>query len=188
MSKEIVVHGKSSRQKWVAQRRAILAEIIAAEPTRRWSTREMAEAMRDHDIVGAAMPNYGHMTAHRDWLAISEELALRRRELAEQYIDTQLEITDNLLDDLLQEYQELGALRNDDDPDFQLKKMKVKKDLVQAMDRVLARQQTLIPVAVPKQVQVDSRHVDINMDTLLKQYEAAANIIEGETFEDDAED
>lgn len=190
-----IIIGKASRPKWREQRLAILMEVINDEPTKKWSVRDMAQAMRQHPVVASIQPHYGKTTAHRDWLAIRDELKERRDELASDYIQSQLDITDEALGDLQREYDNLNKIDISliDDEEMRasiiLNRIKAKKELIVAMDRMMSRQQTLVPVTVPKKLEVDERRVEMNLDTFLKMRERALalkdgdesnNVIEGE--------
>lgn len=184
------ITGKSSHKKWREQRQTILAELIADRPHENWSWRAMAIAMQSHPVVAKAQPNYGHMTAKRDWLAIHDELKERREELASEYIDAQLELTEQLLEDIQEEYEllnsiDLEELEEKERAGFILQRIRAKKDLVASVDKLLQRQQTLVPMEVPRRLQVDNRSISINIDALLENYEKAKlasgeDIIEGE--------
>jgi len=167
------VVGMASRPKWRERRHTILLEIIGKDPTRRWSVRDIAAAMRRNPIISQVQPNYSHSTAHRDYLAIKEELREKREDLATDYISSQLEITENLLDDLTRQYEEVKQISVDDVDDpatraqIAIKKIGLKKDLVAAIDRILARQQTLVPIAVPKKLDISEKKLNVNLDALL---------------------
>ena len=188
-----MIIGKSSHQKWRDQRRTILTDIIADDPTVRWSVRKIADAMRDHPLIAQNQPDYGHMTAWRDWGVIRKDLADRREEIAADYIARQLDITDGMLEELQTDFENLSSINFDKIEDeavrgkILVESLRTKKDIVAAIDRLLGRQQTLVPIAIPKKIKVDSTHTSLNLDTLLEYKKEAlraelelGNVIEGE--------
>lgn len=157
-----VIHGNyGSNQKWRDQRRAIMMEIINNDPTRHWSVRDLEDEMRKHPLIQKIQPKVGKSTIHRDWLYVKEELAEKRIELAGEYIDYHLNVTDYLLGDLLTEYQKIGEIDLDaiEDEDLKaqllLNRLSDKQKLVTAIDKVMKRQSTLVPIEVPKKLEIE---------------------------------
>lgn len=159
---------RSTSTQWREKRREILMCIIATDPSRNWSYRDLAEEMRQNELVLAAQPNYGYSTAYRDWLVVRDELKEKRDELAGEYISTQLDITEGLIEGLMDDWEALKRIDIDDidtedDVKVLLSIIAAKKDIVTAVDKVMSRQQTLIPIAVPKHHVVDNNN-NINLD------------------------
>lgn len=194
--------GGASRSTWVEQRRSILVDVINEEPTKNWSVREIALAMQLHPVVSSIQPSYSKSTAHLDWLAIKGELKEKREQLASEYIDYQLRVTNGLLEDLESKYYERAAVEADideiEDPfmraQARIALMNSQRGLINAMETVMRRQSRLVPIDVPKQVQVDSRHVHLDIETFLQirervnsQLLSEGEVIEGELVDGESE-
>lgn len=151
---------------WIEQRLTILTEIRNNEPERDWSVREVAEEMQKHELVQRFQPNYGKSSAHRDIALINQQLASKREELAESYIHTQLEITDELIDDLMDEYRSLTqsdfeSYDEDGSPDVFANKeklIKAKVNLSKAILMAQKRQASILPIDAPKKLSIESSH------------------------------
>lgn len=171
-NKPVTIENKYGRQ-WREERLTILTEVIQTNPTIYWSARKLADYARTNTVIGQIQPNYGTMTAWRDWAIIQEELRERREEIANEYIDLQLEQIDFVLDDLQKEYKALENIVLDDIEEsgkrisMQLRIAGAKKRLVEAMDKLWNRQQTLLPIAVPKTIRVDTTQMTMTMDQLI---------------------
>lgn len=152
-----------------------MLDIISEDPSRQWTYRDLAMSMRSNELVSSAQPRYSAATAYRDWLVVLNELKERRGEMASMYIDSQLNIADDLMEGLMDQWDAIDAidLYEIEDPAervmMSLKLIAAKKDIVIAIDRVMARQQTLVPIAIPKRVEVDNRHVSMNLDYFQEQ-------------------
>lgn len=178
---------------WIPQRRAIMAQIIASDQTRKWSPRELAEAMRAHPLVAEYHVNYGETTAWRDFVALRSELSERRVELAEQYISYQLEIADAIIDDLWQEYNELNKIDPRDlvpemRAQYLMDKIEKKDQITRGIERMFKRQANLIPdLDAPKKVNVQTTSISMSLDKFLEFKKQALiaeqNIIDGEVVE-----
>lgn len=143
---------------WTEQRTAILAEIRNDEPDRDWSVREVAEAMQKHELVKRFQPNYSKSTAHRDIALVEQNLVKKRDELAESYIFHQLETTDNILEDLLDEYESIAEYEFEEKERF----IKTKVALAKTILAVQKRQASILPIDMPKKINIESNHrVDI---------------------------
>lgn len=167
-------------------RRNLLIEMIMEDPKRRWSSREMADEARKLPWFQTHMPNYGHMTAHRDWLVLQEETAQRRKELSEQYAVSQLDTLEDTLDTVLQDLDTLGTLEDifsraapvtlsdgSDDLgeggvsiDDILKYTSAKQKLVATALRLMERQGKIVPIEIEKKIQIEERRLSI--DAFLK--------------------
>lgn len=137
---------------WLEQRLTILTEIRNDEPERDWSVREISEEMKKNELVRRFNPNYGKSTAHRDLALINKQLISKREELAEHYIHTQLEITDNLIEDLLDEYQAVDDNVYEDHESI----VKAKTNLAKTILSIQKRQSAILPIDMPKKLLVDN--------------------------------
>jgi hypothetical protein len=159
-----------SRKHWIEQRRAILLEIINEQPEKRWSRRQVHEAMKRHPMVREIQPDYSLYTAHTDYVSVFNEIKDRREQLADDYITMQLEIAGYFIDDLLKEYENLNEI----DPewindvsvraDFVLDRIDKKTKLQAGVERMFKRIGTLVPTEIPKQLQIDQRQVVMTID------------------------
>jgi hypothetical protein len=169
----------SDRGNWIEMRRTILAELIAAKPSANWTSEKMAEEMRAHHIVKSVQPNYSVNSARRDWLTIRGELATKRIELADEYIARQLEVVDNQLERLLEEWDDVESIQKPDpivledgtriemsDIEFANKKLMLYERLNKSIERLMARQAKLLPIEVPKKLEV--RTETLSIDKLLQ--------------------
>lgn len=182
----------SNRTHWIEMRQEILAKIIASKPNAKWTDEKMAEAMRGDSLVAVSQPNYSATTARRDWLAIRQELHVKRIELADKYISHQLELSETMLDDLVNQWEEIDRLElpetNDQDGDelnhinLFIHKVNLYDKLGKAIERVLQRQSMLVPVQVPKKVEIKSQTFNLDMYLEAKQKAALTdeNVIEGD--------
>lgn len=177
-------------------RQAILAEIIAEQPSHDWTPAKIAEAMRDHEIVRGVQPRYSVVTARRDWYSLSNELAQSRKEMVDVYLNHQLETTEELLDDLIEEWNSLRAEEieyyEDAPPPLVQRAARIRaiNALGQAIERVLKRQASLIPIEIPRKLEIEEKR--INLDIFLEartrqQKRINERIIDGE-YEVDDED
>jgi hypothetical protein len=145
--------------------------------------------MQQHPTVMQNQPNYGHMTAWRDWGVIRKDLIERRDEVAADYIASQLETVDELLDQLEQDFKDLSDIDYNEIEDeavrarLMVDSFRTKKDIVAAIDRLLGRQQTLVPIGIPKQLKIDSTHTSYNLDRLLELKKQALELAEGDVIE-----
>lgn len=156
-------------------------EMIMNDPKRKWSSREMAREAKELPWFKEHMPDYGHMTAYRDWLAIQEETADRRQELAEAYTVAQLDILDELMENVADDIRSMGSLDElvqqadmledaggdgvdgylsvDDIGKFAAAKAKAINSLL----RVMERQGRLVPIEIAKKLEVNERRLNIDM-------------------------
>lgn len=123
------------------------------------------------------MPNYGHMTAYRDFLAVMKQTAERRQELAEGYLQRQLDTLDDMLEGAQEDLETLGSLEEllTEDPTSEIesdvtlddvtKFISAKAKLIQSTLRLMERQGTLVPIEIPKKLEVERT---FNIDTYLK--------------------
>lgn len=191
---EPYTRGQFNRRNWIEQRKAIMAEVMASDPGNRWTYEQLSNAMKSNPLVARYQPAYSIMTARRDFLALKDELKERRGELAGEYIATQLEIADDIIQDLWQDYQELNKVNPQDlVPDHRAQYLKdriEKKDqITRAIERMFKRQAALIPdLEAPKQVQVSSISVTMTNDEFLELKKRALqppddeDIIDGEVI------
>lgn len=121
-------------------------------------------------MVDEIQPEYSLYTAHTDYIAVFDEIKQRREELADDYITMQLEIAGYFVDDLLKEYDHLNKIEPDwiDDPalraDFLSDRIDKKVKLQTGIERMFKRIGTLIPIELPKQLQVDQSHTIMTID------------------------
>jgi len=170
-----VIHGNyGSTEKWRTQRRAILTEVINSDPTKHWSMRDLEEAMRAHPLIQQVQPRLGKSTIHLDWLAVKNELAEKRKELAGEYIDHHLQISEYFIQDMMEEYEKINSINVDDisDPDIRaqviLSRMAEKDRIIKAVDRMMKRQSTLVPIDVPKKLEIDDqKRITFNVERFL---------------------
>ena len=171
----VQIIGLSSRPKWVEQRRTILLELINDDPTNRWSARDMAYAMQNDPRVMAVQPTYSKNTALRDWLAVKGELVERRGELASHYVDTQLSITEEAMEKLLRQAEVLDEIPEDIEEyestesfaQTMIAKITAQGKVIAGLDRMMNRQAALLPIEVPKQLNIDKREVTMTLDKYL---------------------
>lgn len=162
----------NNRAHWISMRQSILAEIIAGKPSNDWTPQKIADAMREHELIKEVQPKYSITTAKKDWYALSSELAHNRKELVDIYLQQQLEITEEMLEDLIGEWNSLLAEEveyyEDAPPPLVQRAAKIRSlnALGQAMERILKRQANLIPIEVPKRLEIDERR--INLDIFLE--------------------
>ena len=171
-----------NRTHWIALRQEILAKILASKPNNNWTPAKIAEAMKLDPIVSEAQPKYSIVTARRDWYSLSGDLARRRGELVDIYLNDQLEQTDNLLDDLLDEWSNLKEVDIDYDSETSpatqaSQKIKAMNTLSQAIERLMKRQANLLPLEVPKKLEIEERR--INLDIFLEARNQRSALKEG---------
>ena len=139
---------------WIDQRLTILTEIRNDDPARSWTARETADAMKNHELVKKFQPNYSKSTAHRDIVAIDDQLIEKREELAVSYILFHLEVTDDLIADLVEEYHNVKTgdhtLMFEDRTDV----VKAKVNLTKAIIAAQKRQADVLPIDMPKKITV----------------------------------
>ena len=177
------------------RRLIILQEIIGTDTKRKWSARAIAEACAEHPFFQENWPKYSKSTAHLDLVAIKEDITVTRRELADDYIKEQLEITGVFVQNLVEDWEELMEMQfpepKKDEKALEITKQEFlsqqiadKVKIVTAMDRLFKRQGTLIPMEIPKQLQIEKRTFNLDMFLEMKmkhELEAGGeNIIEGE--------
>lgn len=185
-------YGIFKRDKWIYQRQAIMAEIIACDPAKRWSARQLAAAMREHPLVSRYHPDYSHNTAWKDYLALRNELKDRRNELAGTYIESQLEISDAIIQDLWNDYNELNLIDPKDlvpeaRAQYLADKIEKKDTITRAIERMFKRQAALIPdVEAPKKVDIHSVGVTMTLDQFLeiKKQALGGDVIDGEVVDE----
>lgn len=139
---------------WVEQRLTILTEIRNNDAAREWTVRDLAEEMQKHELVQRFQPNYGKSSAHRDIALINKQLVQKREELAESYIHAQLEITEEMIDDLVDEYRSLASGDFEDIESF----LRTKVNLSKAILGVQKRQASILPIDAPKKLSIESSH------------------------------
>lgn len=139
---------------WVDQRLAILTEIRNDDPSRYWTARETAEAMKKNELVRKFQPNYSKSTAHRDIVAINDELIEKREELAKSYIISHLEVTDDLIANLVAEYNAVDTGDHTLLFDDHLDVIKAKISLTKAILAAQKRQAAVLPIDMPKKVTI----------------------------------
>lgn len=172
----MIVKQGSSSQMWRDQRRTLLLEIVNSDPTRDWSIRDLTEKMLQIPDIIRNQPNLGKSTIHRDFLAINGELKSRREELASDYLDRQLDLSEKLIADLYVQYNTIDDVLQDideiDDPaeraKLKLDALSKKATITSAIDRLLGREAKLLPLEVPRKMEIDGRTVSINMDRYLE--------------------
>lgn len=184
----------NNRAHWIAMRQAILAEIIASQPSHEWTPQKMVEAMRENEQIKAVQPMYSITTAKKDWYALSNELAQNRKELVDVYLQQQLELTEEMMDDLVSEWnnvlaEEIEYYEDSPPPSMQrAAKIRSLNALSQAMERVLKRQAALIPIEIPRRLEIDERRInlDVFLEAKMRQQKLIGEkIIDGE-YEDNA--
>ncbi len=139
---------------WIEQRLTILTEIRNDDPGRSWTSRETAEAMQKHELVRKFQPNYSKSTAHRDIVAIDDQLIEKREELAISYILSHLEVTGDLIANLIEEYVDVDTGNHDLMFDDHLDVIKAKVTLTKAILAAQKRQAAILPIDMPKKVTI----------------------------------
>jgi hypothetical protein len=151
-------------EKIVSERRTMILEMMMAEPLENWTYQRIAERARLLPWFAEHMPNYSNMTAYRDLLAVTEETKENREKLAEGILVRQLDQTDVQIQGLLHDLEELGSLgdfleENDGDDGITINDIntyvKAKDTLLKALDRLMAKQADLVPINIPKKVEID---------------------------------
>ena len=140
---------------WLDQRLTILTEVMNSDTEKSWTVRDIQEAMRAHPAIQEFQPNYGKSTAARDLAVINQEMSKRRKDLAEGYIVSQLNLTESLIDDLYEEYHSLDKPDNWVEPD---KKARAKVALAKAINTLFVRQANILPIDIPKKIEIDNKH------------------------------
>jgi hypothetical protein len=153
-------------------RRKIVLEIIMTDPERKWTTKAISDAAREHKWFQEFMPTYSPATAKADLLAALGEIKERREELAEQYISVQLDILDDEINGMREDLDSLGTLEqlmSSDEVDMNeiLKYARARATLTNTMLRLLERQGKLIPVEMPQKIDVSHSQV-ITLDMFLE--------------------
>jgi prefoldin subunit 5 len=175
---KIQIRGKGSRPHIREMRRKVLMEIIMGNPTEKWTARRMAEIARSHPWFREHMPNYGSMTAYRDFAAIKEGTKKARQDLAEQYITSQLDKLDDGIEDIEEDLRALGTLddaledlaqQSAADPEMVVdtlgqitKFVKAKESLYRTQLAMMRRQGQLLPLEVAKEVNVQQAVFNID--------------------------
>lgn len=175
----------------------ILKEIIEKDPERKWSARAIAVAALDTPFFQEHYPTYSKSTAYRDMVEIKEDISETRKELADIFIKRQLEVTEDIIEDLQETWQEINETQDEieamKDGITPLEKMDIllavaekKSKLTTAIDRAFNRQSSLVPIAVPKQLNIEKR--TFNLDVFLEMQKKAeledGNTIEGTYYEE----
>ena len=143
---------------WIDQRLTLLTEIRNDHPEREWSVRDLAEEMQKNELVVRFQPDYSKSSVHRDLILIDKQLSKRREELAESYIHYQLEITEELIDDLMEEYRSFADYEFEDRADL----VKAKVNLAKAILAAQKRQASILPIDAPKKLSIETAHkIDI---------------------------
>lgn len=180
----------SSRSDWILARQHILGEIMASEPSRRWTDADLAEKMREHPIVAEVQPKYTDYTAKLDRMSITKDWAAGRKELVGAYLIQQLEQLDEMSNDAMRMWREVMKL----DPSAEVaqsaedmdklsialgRKVRAAKEIAQTIAKLQQRYESLIPLAVPKQIDLNAKV--ITLDSFLKVREEVRNagLIEG---------
>lgn len=156
------LHGHKLR---VALRREQLIAMIMTEPDRKWSVRDMANEAQKLEWFKKNHPDYSKSTAAKDYIQVIDDIKDRREELADHYIRSHLVITEDLLDNLKEQLNDLeadydfltGMIEADDvEPKDALsiskqrsKLRKEMRDINNNMLAVMRRQSTLVPIQVP---------------------------------------
>lgn len=150
---------RTTSNKVIENRRVMILEMIMADPTKRWSYNTIAEEARKLPWFKEHMPKYSYQTAYLDYLAIKEETKENREKLAETILVRQLDETEEQIGQILLDIESLGSLEDfmpeardiNDIAQF----AKTKNTLLNSLERLMSRQASLVPIEVPKQVNVE---------------------------------
>ena len=143
---------------WVEQRLTLLTQIRNNQSEKDWSVRDLAEEMQKHELVRKFQPNYSKSSVHRDLALINQQLSHKREELAEEYIHTQLEIIDDMIEELVEDMEELNIEDFKDSEAYYKTKVGIAKTILQAQ----RRQANILPIDAPKKLMLESKHrIDI---------------------------
>ena len=143
---------------FIEQRLTLLTEIRNNQPERDWSVRDLAEEMQKQELIARFQPDYSKSSAHRDLILIDQQLARKRAEPAESYLHYQLEITEELIDDLMDEYRGLAEYEFEDMSEL----VKAKVNIAKAILAAQKRQASILPIDAPKKLSIETAHkIDI---------------------------
>jgi hypothetical protein len=162
---------------WLDQRLTILTEVMNNDTEKDWTVREVADTMRQHPTILMFQPTYGKSTAARDLAIVNKELSKKRHELAEEYIAIQLHVTDELIEDLLKQYDEL----DDEDAYIDLeRKVRSKVAIAKAINTLFVRQANILPIDIPKKIEVAQKH-SFSLEDFLELRQRAVGQLEDPT-------
>lgn len=149
-------------------RRKIVLELIMRDPDKKWTAQAISEAAKEHKWFKEFMPTYSAATARSDLLAVLNEIKSRREELAEQYLAAQLDIVDDEIRSIQDDLDSLGdvkSLVDGDDVSMNdiLKFVRAKATMTNTLLRLLEHQNKLVPVEIPKRVDVNQQIINLDM-------------------------
>lgn len=187
---------KTLKEKARNLRRNLILEMIMENPNRNWSYRQIAEEARKLPWFQQNMPNYTHETARKDYAIIKQETRARREELAEDALVKQLDEVDDQIASVISDLENLGDLIDYGSSIEEINQyVNAKNKLLTSLDRLWAKQSKLLPIDIPKRVEVDSRHITLDAYLQIQKeykHELAAprtalgdGVIEGEYDETD---
>jgi hypothetical protein len=147
-------------EKIIDERRTMIMEMMMARPNDDWTYQRISEEARKLPWFAEHMPAYSNMTAYRDLLAVRQETKENRERLAEGILVRQLDQTDEQINNVLEDIEELGTLADFlDDDGLTINDIghyvKAKDTLLKALDRLMTKQASLVPIEVPKKVEID---------------------------------
>lgn len=154
---------KTLKEKARNLRRNLILEMIMENPNRNWSYRQIAEEARKLPWFQKNMPNYTHETARKDYAIIKQETRARREELAEDALVKQLDEVDDQIASVLTDLENLGDLIDYGASIEEINQyVNAKNKLLISLDRLWAKQSKLLPIDIPKKVEIDSRHITLD--------------------------
>lgn len=185
---------KTVKEKARNLRRNLILEMIMEHPNRNWSYRQIAHEARQLPWFQKNMPTYSYQTAKLDYAIIKEETRARREELAEDALVSQLDEVNEQIASVVSDLDNLGDLIDYGASIEEINQyVNAKNKLLTSLDRLWAKQSKLLPVDIPKKVEIDSRHITLDAYLQLqKEYKEELGapklkdgIIEGDYTEQD---
>lgn len=185
---------KTVKEKARNLRRNLILEMIMEHPNRNWSYRQIAHEARQLPWFQKNMPTYSYQTAKLDYAIIKEETRARREELAEDALVSQLDEVNEQIASVVNDLDNLGDLIDYGASIEEINQyVNAKNKLLTSLDRLWAKQSKLLPVDIPKKVEIDSRHITLDAYLQLqKEYKEELGapklkdgIIEGDYTEQD---
>ena len=152
---------KTKSQKAIELRRNMILEMIMSSPNRKWTYQEIADEAQKLPWFRQHQPDYSQSTAYRDFVAVRNETKENREKLAETILVRQLDDTDEQIQNLLNDIESLGSLDEylEMQEDWNINDIaqyaKAKNTFLNALGRMMDKQASLVPIEIPKQVQVD---------------------------------
>lgn len=154
---------KTVKEKARNLRRNLILEMIMEHPNRNWSYRQIAHEARQLPWFQKNMPTYSYQTAKLDYAIIKEETRARREELAEDALVSQLDEVNEQIASVVNDLDNLGDLIDYGASIEEINQyVNAKNKLLTSLDRLWAKQSKLLPVDIPKKVEIDSRHITLD--------------------------